>query len=325
MKKFCGWFATLAGTLCAASALNAQPRLAQTVDLSTWQGAPVQIVQPPPPPPAPGYSLTGITFNPLSNTIYVADYATTNVYAIDSSTKTVSSAVYTNGLYTTADIGPTQDVPGTAPTVGLANPLTNRWMFTGEKGGAEFSGTAFVEALTPRSMQSGAAWDPVTDNVYAADGINWFASNNAKFLFAGGGGCNTVALNPATLRVYASCGGGLGVYDGLILSKANVKIPTAPLASVALGALPKGMAVNPNTNRIYVVGVTSPTSLDVLDASTYQVRASIAGLPDQSTDYMIAGYNFLPLPRPVAVNTLTNTIFVVNSVTSTISVFDGTP
>jgi len=69
--------------------------------------------------------------------------------------------------------------------------------------------------------------------------------------------------------------------------------------------------------------MTSPTSLDVLDASTYRVLASIPGLPDQSTDFLVAGFNLLPLTRPVAVNTLTNTIFVVNSVTSTVSVFDG--
>jgi DNA-binding beta-propeller fold protein YncE len=78
--------------------------------------------------------------------------------------------------------------------------------------------------------------------------------------------------------------------------------------------------VNPNTNRIYLA---NGTSLNVLDASTYQVLASIPGLPDQTADFLVASYMALPLPRPVAVNTLTNTIFVVNSVTSTISVFDG--
>jgi DNA-binding beta-propeller fold protein YncE len=174
--------------LAASPAIYAQATLLQTVDLRAWTGVPVTIVQPPPPQPAPGFSITGIAFNPVSNTIYVSDYATTNVYAIETVTNTVTSAVYTNGLYTIADIGPTQDVQGTAPTVVLVNPLTNRWMFTGEKGGAAFSGTAFVEPLTPRAMQSGGAWDPVTDNIYAADGINWFATNNAKFLFAGGGG-----------------------------------------------------------------------------------------------------------------------------------------
>lgn len=43
--------------------------------------------------------------DPVSKTIYVRDYATTNVYAIDSISNTVISAVYTNGLYSTADIG----------------------------------------------------------------------------------------------------------------------------------------------------------------------------------------------------------------------------
>jgi len=304
----------------AQAPAGAPATLVQTIDLNAWPGTPVTVVQPPPPQPAPGFSLTGIAFDPISGTIYVSDYATTNVYQIDSATGAVVSAVYTNGLYTTVDIGPSQDVPGTAPTVVLANPLTNRWMFTGEKGGAAFNATTFVEPLTARAMQSGAAWDPATDNIYAADGVNWFATNNAKFLLLGSGGCNAVAVNPITSRVYVSCGGNLLVYDGVVLSRASVKIPTPPLAVVGLNAQPTGLAVNPNTNRVYLA---NRTSLDVLDASTNQVVASIPGLPDQSTDYLIAGYMALPLPRPVAINAITNTIFVVNSVSSTISVFDG--
>jgi DNA-binding beta-propeller fold protein YncE len=333
MKTLAGSFAMLVGAMAAVpTGAYSQATLVKTIDLRTWAGIPVTIAQPPLPQPAPGFSLTGIAFNPLSNTIYVSDYATTNVYAIDGVTNTVTSAVYTNGLRTIADIGATQDVQGTAPTVVLANSTTNRWMFTGEGGGAEFSGTAFVEPLTPRAMQSGAAWDAATDNMYAADGLNWFATNNAKFLLSGQGGCNAVAVNPATSRVYVSCGflgnglgAGISAYDGVALSLANVHVTTSPLAYAMLNAnaQPTGLAVNPNTNRIYVTGATSPTSLDVLEASTYKVLASIPGLPDQSADFLVAGYLGLPLPRPVAVNTVTNTIFVVNSVTSTISVFDG--
>src|SRR5207244_564602 len=100
----------------------------------------------------------------------------------------------------------------------------------------------------------------------------------------------------------------------IALSQASAKIPAAPIGNARLGAQPAGLAVNPNSNRVYVAGMTSPTSLDVLDASTYQLVASIPGLPDQSADFLIAGYNALTLPRPVVVNTLTNTIFVVNSV-----------
>ncbi len=335
MKKLTGsfalLFALLGGALLAARTANAQATLTQTIDLGAWTGVPVTIVQPPPPLPAPGFSLTGISFNPVSNTIYVSDYATTNVYAIDSTTNTVSSAVYTNGLFSTADIGATQNLPGTAPKSVLVNPATNRWIFMGQGGGAQFSGTTFAEAVNARAFQSGGAWDPATDNVYGTDGMEFFAVNNLKFLFGGypcSGSSNTVAVNPMTSRVYVSCGnsqtgGGLVVYDGIALSQASAKIPTAPLGRSPLGLQPTGLAVNPNTNRVYVVGMTSPTSLDVLDASTYQVLASIPGLPDQSMDFQIAGFNALPLPRPVAVNTLTNTVFVVNSVSSTISVFDG--
>ena len=264
--------------------------------------------------------------NPSSNTIYVADYATTNVYAIDGATDTVTSAVYTNGLYSTADIGPTQNLPGTAPKVVLANPSTNRWIFMGQGGGAQFSGTTLAEPVAARAFQSGGAWDPVTDNVYATDGMEFFAVNNLKFLYGGypcAGASNAVALNVMTSRVYVSCGGGLVVYDGIALSKASAKIPTLPIGRSPLGAQPAGLAVNPNTNRVYVTGMTGATSLDVLDAGTYQVLFSIPGLPDQSMDYQVAGFNILQLPRPVAVNTLTNTIFVINSVSSTVSVFDG--
>ncbi|MFN7997944.1 MAG: carboxypeptidase regulatory-like domain-containing protein [Bryobacteraceae bacterium] len=332
MKTCPAVFAMLIGVLLSGSpALNAQPKLVQTIDLSKWTGIPVSIVQPAPPVPAPGFSLTSVAYNPLTTTLYVADYATTNVYAIASGTNSVTSAVYTNGLGTSVDIGPTQNLPGTAPKVVLTNPVTGRWLFMGQGGGGTFSGTTYAEGVNARAFQSGGAWDPVSDNVYAADGMEFFANNNLKFLFGGypcAGSSNAVAVNPMTSRVYVSCGnsqtgGGIVIYDGLALSKANAKIPTAPLSRALLGAQPTGLAINPNTNRVYVAGLTSPTSLDVLDASTYQLLASMPGLPDQSADYMIAGFNLLPLPRPVAVNTLTNTIFVVNSVTSTISIFDG--
>src|SRR5690242_8498813 len=198
------------------------------------------------PAPAPCCSLTSIAFNPSNHTLYVADYATTNVYAIDTLTNTVTSAVYTNGLFSTADIGATQNLPGTAPKVVLVNPLTNRWIFMGQGGGAEFSGTTFAEAVNARAFQSGGAWDPATGNVYGADGMEFFAVNNLKFLLAGypcAGASNAVTFNPMTSRAYVSCGpgntgGGVVAYDGVKVSNASVKIPTAPLGSALLGAQP---------------------------------------------------------------------------------------
>lgn len=329
MKKLTGWLAALAATLIAVPPVTyGQATLVETIDLRTWTGVPVQIVQPPPPVPAPGFALSSIAFDPVINTLYVADYATTNVYLIDATTNTITSAVYTNGIAPiTSDIGPMQNLPGTAPNVVLANPTTNQWVFMGQGGGAQFSGTTFVEAVSARAFPFGGAWDPATDDVYGTDGIEFFGVSNLKFLYGGypcAGASNTVAINPMTSRVYVSCGtgvsGGLVIFDGLALSQANAKITTPPLANQLSGAQPSGLAVNPNTNRLYVVGFTSPTSLDVLDASTYQVLTSIPGLAPSSPAYLPPG---MPLPRPVAINTATNTIFVVNTNLSSISVFDG--
>jgi len=75
MKKFSSWFALAAVLWFSSSAVNAQPKLVQTIDLRAWAGVPVPIAQIAPQPP-PAFSLTGIVFNPLSNTIYVSDYGT---------------------------------------------------------------------------------------------------------------------------------------------------------------------------------------------------------------------------------------------------------
>src|SRR5690349_22715394 len=106
MKRLTGSIMSLGLMLTASNWAYAQATLVQTIDLQTWTGVPVTVVQPPPPQPAPGFSLTSIAFNPSNHTLYVAEYATTNVYAIDTLTNSVTSAVYTNGLFSTADIGP---------------------------------------------------------------------------------------------------------------------------------------------------------------------------------------------------------------------------
>lgn len=361
-----------------APVANSAPTLVQTIDLAASPVVPVSIVQPPQPvppnfivnplympvpQPEPGsaFSLTGIAVDPVINTIYVSDHASSNVYMIDGATNAVKSAVYTYGLYGNADGLPSSTSSLVVTTV-LANPVTNRWLFMGGDGGAQFSGTTFIEGVAGQAIQSGGAWDPVTDNVYGASGLAFRATKNFKFINAVWGACNATAVNPATLRVYSTClvgfGGtitaqtenfGIVAFDGGDPAmQARLSFAPQPFLGVMQGAIvqPGGIAVNPNTNRIYIAGGTSPTSLDVVDANIsplppstpgvpdpytgiistppgqLQLLASIPGLPDQSTDFLITG-SFTPLPRPIAVNTLTNTIFVLNSASSTISVFDG--
>lgn len=346
--------------VAAPPAAYAQATLVKTIDLTTWQGTPVSTVQAPipvpsnvivapsyvqVPQPAPGsaFSLTGIAVDPVSNTIYVADHASSNVYLIDGATNTVSTAAHTYPLSGNID-GVPPALSGTAGivvTTVAANPLTNRWLFMGEYGGGQFSGTTFVEAVAGQAMQSGSAWDPVTGNVYGATGDALWVTQGVKWLNFSLSSCNSPALNPMTLRVYTSCilgytGSGLaqvpnygivGVDGGSPNMQARVgrgtPYPSSWYTLQNANTQPAGLAVNANTNRLYVAAATSPTSLDVIDLTTNAMVASIPGLPDQSQDFLIGGIYPLPLPRPIAINTLTNTIFVVNSVSSTISVFDG--
>jgi len=381
------WVGSIVTVVLAAAVLvraqapaGTTAKLVQTIDLSASTVTPVSVIQPPipvpptfidnfmympVPQPAPGsaFSLTGIAVDPVINTIYVSDHASSNVYLIDGATNTVKSAAYTYGLYGNIDGLPSSTANKVVTTV-VANPVTNRWLFMGGDGGAQFDGTTFVEGVAGQAIQSGGAWDPVTGNVYGASGVLFWATSNLKFLNAAFSSCNATAFNSATLRVYATCflgltGGtattiastpnyGVVSFDGVAASQFRAGLAPMPFLGEMQNATaqPTGIAVNANTNRIYIAGASSPTSLDILDASITPVStsttgvpdpytgiihtppgrlpllASIPGLPDQSTDFLISA-GLPPLPRPIAINTVTNTIFVLNSVSSTISVFDG--
>lgn len=79
------------------------------------------------------------------------------------------------------------------------------------------------------------------------------------------------------------------------------------VTSLKVGANPWGIAVNPNTNRIYVSKVNDG-GLSVIDGATSAKITEIGGF---ST------------PRGVAVNVAANKVYVVNQAANTVSVIDG--
>ena len=81
------------------------------------------------------------------------------------------------------------------------------------------------------------------------------------------------------------------------------------VATVPVGSHPMGVAVNPNTNRIYVANTWS-NNVSVIDGDTNTVVATVP-----------AG----DMPRGVAVNPTTNRIYVANfgSGSYNVSVIDG--
>ena len=82
---------------------------------------------------------------------------------------------------------------------------------------------------------------------------------------------------------------------------------TAVVATIHVGGRPSGVAVNPVTNRIYVVNELDQ-NLSVIEGATNTVIALIP----------VGG-----LPVDVAVNPATNRIFVANESDDTVSVIDG--
>ena len=317
-----------AGLVCVAPSAGVAQTLVQTIDLTS---SPVPVVSiagqsiPSPVPGGPHVWLSSVAVNPVTNTVYVGDYVSTNVYTIDGASNTVTAAVLTNDLRTTIDIGIfVPNAPGMGPAALMVDPLTNRWGYLGAGGGAWFRGTAFIEPLNNESTLSGAVWDPLTNNIYAAQPGQFLVTKNLKFIGGGypcAGSTNAVAVNGMTSRVYVSCGinvtGSIIAYDGLLFKDKRIANP--PLTTLTQGPQASGLAVNPNTNHVYIVGKTSPTSLDVIDGSTYQLLASIPGLANPAPP---TGQGF-PYPRPVAINSLTNTIFVVNTGASSVAVIDG--
>lgn len=316
--------------LASASAAFAQGTLVTTIDVSTWNGVVATPILPsPPPPPYPGFSLTSLAFDPVLKTLYAADSNSSIVYQIDTTTNTIKAAVNTQGG--------NSPIGSFSHLTAMADPTTGRWAVMGAFGGAKFTASTwlFLDSIPGSTMPLGAVWDSPTNTIYSG-ATNFFAVKNQKFLtggFACAGTTNTAALNSVTVRAYASCGfsdsnAGVYIYDGLALQKANGKITTPPIASALFGAPHRGalgLAANPNTNRIYAAALSNPTSLDVLDGGTYQLLASIPGISDQTTSVHTSAviYSGTPLAQPVAVNSQTNTIFVLNSIASTISVFDG--
>jgi YVTN family beta-propeller protein len=160
------------------------------------------------------------------------------------------------------------------------------------------------------------AIDPDTNKIYVADSASTTDPHMSdKVTLIDGdtnknetdipvGNVRTIAVNPNgdTIYVAPTAGDNVMVYrqEGAGSGyKQEVVIPT--------GGHPTSIAVNTNTNKIYVVN-SNKDSVSVID---------------DSTDTMVADIHVGQNPSSIAVNTNTNKIYVVNSNSDTVSVING--
>ena len=131
------------------------------------------------------------------------------------------------------------------------------------------------------------------------------------------GAINSCAINSVTNRLYLFHSNGV-VLPGTVMvidCSTNTVIET-----ITVGVYPIAIAVNPQTNKIYVVNGQS-NSVSVIDGSTNSVIKTLAWDGDRTE---FANVNQIGnKPEYVAVNPKTNRIYVVNNWYGTISVIDG--
>lgn len=161
--------------------------------------------------------------------------------------------------------------------------------------------------LTARAFSPfGAAINPVTNNIYAADetdSLHVIDGVTGAVTSLSVGRVGKPAINPITNTAYASSraceqftAGALAVINGTTLA-----------ASIPLGHCPARAKVNPVTNRIYV-GNKLDNTVTVIDGAKNSVLATLP-----------VGRN----PTTIAINQATNMVYVANYYDNTISVING--
>ena len=208
-------------------------------------------------------------------------------------------------------------VGGEPSAVGV-NPVTNRIYvvrFFADTVSVIDGSTNSVIATVPVGGPQGVTVDPFTNRIYVGN----TASNGVSVI---DGATNTVVgtvplgtsnpsqgigVNTTTSRIYVANGASDSV--SAIDGATNTIIGTVPV-----GAFAGAVAVNRNTNRIYVAHPGGANTVSVIDGATNIVVASVAvGLALEG----------------IAVNDVTNRIYVADSTcvgmdcTGTISVIDG--
>ena len=249
-----------------------------------------------------GSSPEAVEVNPVTDQVYVANYNSNSVTVIDGATNTVTSTVSVGMEPRAVAVNPVTDqvyvANGASSSVSVIDGATNTVTSTVAVGAAPFA----------------VAVNPVTDQVYVAnynsnsvtviDG----ATNAVAATVPVGNGPAAVAVNPVTDQVYiANYGNGSGInFPGSGITVTVIDGATNATSTVSAGTSPQAMAVNPVTDKVYVVNTGSGT-VTVIDGATNATSTVNVGAT----------------PDAVAVNPVTDQVYVANFDSNSVTVIDG--
>jgi len=282
-----------------------------------------------------------VAVNPVTNKVYVANYAASTVTVIDGATNATQTLLVgsqptdiavntqTDRIYVTNNgdnansVSVINGITNAVTTVSTMawpisiaiNEVTNK-IYIGHDSGSFNSQVTLIDGATNTSTpipieggrSYGIAVNPITNKVYATSASTFSVyvitepSHTVQTVIADTSP-RDIAVDPVRNKIYAINNNAdtMTVIDGATNSTINVPTHDSPWS----------VAVNPNTGRVYVGRCGSPCLGESSTIGVYLGPLSIAALVGQAGS------------QRIAVNKVTNRIFVTNSLASSVSVVNA--
>lgn len=284
-----------------------------------------------------GVEPNGVAVNPITNRVYTTNSASNNVSVIDAATNLVIASVPVGvdprGLAVNANTNKIYVANRHDDTVSVIDGATN----------------TVTATISVGTNPTGVGINPITNRIYVAN-------QNSNDVSVIDGATNLevarvpvetfptgVGVNPTTNRIYVSnyVSGTVSVIDGATNATNTVRLEPDALAL--------GVGVNPNTNRIYVAsdrseidgvfvidGITQNV-VNTIDVERTPVEIAVNNVTntvyvtnqdqmiviDGATDTVTTTVTMGIFLQGVAVNTVRNRVYVTNMSSNTVNVVDG--
>ena len=246
----------------------------------------------------------GLGLNPTTNTVYATDN-NGRTYVINGTTNSFTDVLNLGGGHGIA-----------------ANPVTNMIYMTNYNSNSitvmDGSTKKVISTIPVGNFPIDVAVNPNTNKIYVTS-YNGFkvidgSTNSVVSTMDSGNATFGVAVNPITNKIYVTNyeanTNGPNTFRENTVSVIDGSTNTI-ISKIPVGSSPRGIAVNPNTDRIYLSNNGNNT-VSVIDGLSDSVISSITVSTRQSQD-----------PAGVSINPNTNRIYVSNIVSNTIAVIDG--
>ncbi len=264
-----------------------------------------------------GHFPYGVAINPFNSRIYVTNRGSNTVSVIDGSTNTKLDNITVQQSPVGIAIDPASDwiyvTNIDSNTVSVIDGITDK----------------IIANITTDKIPYGIALNPITKRVYVSNtGSNTVSvideiTNKIIGTINVGENPVGIAVNPATNTIFVTnySSNTVSIIDG---TKNEV------IGTINVGENPVGIAVNPITNKVYATSIQSHT-ISVINPTKDRIIATLAVNPSLSGSYRIHDpvlsmpliAKFPLIASLVAVNDVSNIVYVTNTGSDTVSVIDG--